>query len=123
MNVKLKKELKPFIYTGKTYIYELPSKIKDYYAMLISKTKEKSFIEKHWDNIFPNKPTWQEIWSTRVKTQTDNKLAEFHFKLIHRILPCQENLYKWKLQTLTPVDSDVLLLKPIIICFSHASGY
>ena len=97
MNVKLKKELKPFIYTGKTYIYELPSKIKDYYAMLISKTKEKSFIEKHWDNIFPNKPTWQEIWSTRVKTQTDNKLAEFHFKLIHRILPCQENLYKWKL--------------------------
>ena len=57
MNVKVRKELKPFIYTGKQYIYELPSKIKDYHAMLISKTKEKLFMEKHWDNIFPHKPS------------------------------------------------------------------
>lgn len=27
----------------------------------------------------------------------NKKLADFHFKLIHKILPCQENLYRWKM--------------------------
>ena len=93
MGIKVKKDLKLFIYTGNKYIFELPSKAKDYYTILIGKLKEKSYIEKYWDNVLPNKTTWHENW----KTQTDKKLAEFHYKLIHRILPCQENLYKWKL--------------------------
>ena len=33
-----------------------------------------------------------------MKLQSDKKLADFHFKIIHRILPsCQENLHKWKI--------------------------
>ena len=97
MNTKIKKDLKPIIYTGNKYIFEPPSKIKDYYTILVDQLKEKSFIEKYWDNVLPNKPTWHEIWTTRIQTQSDRKLADFNYKLIHKILPSQENLYKWKL--------------------------
>ena len=94
--VKLKKELKPFIFDGYKYIYELPSKIKDYYKILIKRIVEKSYIEKHWNSVIPNKPNWNEIWRIRIREQQDKKLSEFHYKLIHKILPCQENLFKWK---------------------------
>ena len=97
MNLKLKKDLKPFVFSENKYIFELPSRIKDYYTMLINKIKTKSYIEKYWDNVLPNKPTWQDIWKTRIQAQPDYKLSEFHYKLIHRILPSQENLHKWKL--------------------------
>ena len=53
-----------------------------------------SSIQKYWDNIFPNKPSWSEKWSTRVESQSDKKLAGFHLRIIHRILPCHENLHK-----------------------------
>ena len=97
MKTKIKKDLKPFIYTGNKYIFELPSKIKEYYTMLVNKIKGKSFIEKYWNNVFPNKPTWHDIWSSRIQMQSDKKLADFHYKILHKIVPSQENLYKWKL--------------------------
>ena len=34
MGIKAKKHLKPFIYTGNKYIFELSSKAKDYYTIL-----------------------------------------------------------------------------------------
>ena len=94
---KVKKELKPFIFDGYKYIYELPSKIKDYYKILIKRIVEKSYIEKHWNSVIPNKPNWNDIWRIRIREQQDKKLSEFHYKLIHKILPCQENLFKWKI--------------------------
>ena len=73
MATKVKKDQKPFIFTGDKYIFKLPKQIKDYYTILVDKLKDKSFIQKYWDNIFPNKPSWSEIWSTRVKPQSDKK--------------------------------------------------
>ena len=32
-----------------------------------------------------------------MKLQQNKKIAEFHYKLLHKILPSQENLYKWKI--------------------------
>ena len=97
VNTKIKKDLKPIIYTGNKYIFEPPSKIKDYYGILVNKLTEKSYIEKYWDNVIPNKPAWHQIWTTRIQAQSDKKLSEFHYKLIHKIIPSQEKLYKWKL--------------------------
>ena len=57
----------------------------------------RSFIEKYRDKLFINKYTWREIWTSCRKSQKNKKNADFHFKLIHRILPSQENLYKLKL--------------------------
>lgn len=97
MGIKVKKDLKPSLFNGNKYIFELPSKAKGFYEILIRRTRERSYIEKFWDKIFPNKPLWTEIWNSRVKAQTNKQLADFHFKLIHKILPSQENLYKWKI--------------------------
>lgn len=97
MSIKVKKVLKPFLLVKNKQIYNLPVKAKGYYQLLIDKIKHKSFNEKYWDNIFSEKPPWNVIWSSRVKKQEVKKLADFHFKLLHRILPSQENLYKWKL--------------------------
>ena len=97
MRIRIKKELKPFIFTENKHIYDLPVKAKNYYKLIMTNNKERSFIEKYWDKIFTNKYTWREIWTARIKSQKNKKIADFHFKLLHRILPSQENLYKWKL--------------------------
>ena len=48
-------------------------------------------------NLFNERPTWTELWIKRVKDQNIKKLGEFNFKILHKILPNQENLFKWKL--------------------------
>ena len=93
-NVDMKLKVKKGMHK---HIFDLPVKIKDYYTILTNKIKEKSYIEKYWNDVIPNKPTWCEIWKLRIQTQVDKKLSEFHYKLIHKILPSQENLHKWKL--------------------------
>ena len=97
MNTRIKKVLKPFIFTENKFIYDIPVKAKSYYKLIMKNNTQRSFIEKYWDKIFINKYTWREIWTSRIKSQKNRKIADFHFKLIHRILPSQENLYKWKL--------------------------
>ena len=73
MDIKVKKDLKPFINDGNKYIYDLPLNSKGYYEKLIKKINAKSYIEKYWDNVIPNKPTWTEVWRTRVKEQKNKK--------------------------------------------------
>ena len=97
MAVRIKKELKPFISVGNKLIFEVPDKAKTFYEFLISNLKEKPYIENYWDKIFPDNYSWREIWKNRIQLQENKKIAEFHFKLLHRILPSQENLNKWRL--------------------------
>ena len=97
MQVKVKKELKPFICIDNNCIYDLPDKAKTYYELLIKNNTKKSYVEKYWNKIFPNNHAWKDIWTSRVKLQQNKKIAEFHYKLLHKILPSQENLYKWKI--------------------------
>ena len=40
---------------------------------------------------------WSKIYESRIKNQTVKKMADFHFKLLHRVLPSQENLFHWKI--------------------------
>ena len=47
--------------------------------------------------MFPNKPEWSLVYLKRIKNQNDKKLADFHFKLLHKILPNQESMYHWKI--------------------------
>lgn len=97
MDIKVKKELKPFIWQNDKTIFDLPSKSKEYYQILIGKIKKRSHNEKYWSSLFPDRPLWTEVWCNKVKNPNIKKLGEFNFKLLHRILPSQENLYKWKI--------------------------
>ena len=97
MRTKVKTCLKPFINDNGLYKYNIPKTSKEYYKLLVKGTRKKSFIQKHWDKIFPNKPTWNNVWTKRVMLQKNKTLADFHFKLLHKILPSGENLFKWKM--------------------------
>ena len=62
MRIKIKKELKPSIYNDNKIIYDIPDKAKAYYKLLTSSIRQRSFIEKYWDKIFPNKYMWKDVW-------------------------------------------------------------
>lgn len=97
MNIKINKSFKPFLSIKNKKIYKLPIKSKEYYQILISNIRQRTYNEKYWTTIFPDRPLWTDIWKSRVKNQSNKKLADFHFKLLHKILPCQENLFRWKI--------------------------
>ena len=95
--MKVKKELKPYLLVQNKYVYELPIKAKGFYEILIRNFRKRSFNEKYWANLFPNIPDWTRIYENRIQNQKLNKLVDFHFKNLHRILPSHEKLYRWKL--------------------------
>ena len=97
MNIKINKSFKPFLSIKNQQIFKLSTKSKEYYQYLINKIKHMTYNEKYWTTIFPERPFWTDLWNSRVKNQKNKKIADFHFKLLHRILPCQENLFRWKI--------------------------
>lgn len=97
MHTKVKKTLKPFLNSENKIVFDLPYKAKSYYNLLIKKIKQRTYNERYWRNIFKDIPLWVDTWSRRVKAQSVKKLADFHFKLLHKILPSQENLFRWKI--------------------------
>ena len=99
MKIKVKKDVKPFINTNNKILYDtnIPNKSRDFYKLLIKQLCKKSHMEKYWTNLFPDRPAWKTLYEKRIKNIGNKQLADFHFKLIHKILPCQENLYRWKM--------------------------
>ena len=97
MEVKVKKQLQPFLQNEGKISYHLPLKAKDYYNILTKKIKKRTHNENYWNNIFPDHPIWEKVYIARIKQQPIKKLADFNYKLIHRILPNQENLCYWKI--------------------------
>ena len=97
MKIKVKKDTKPFLNTNDKILYDIPNKSCDFYKLLIKQLCKKTHMEKHWNNLFPDRPAWRTFYEKRIKNIGYKKLADFHFKLIHKILPCQENLYRWKM--------------------------
>ena len=97
MNTKVKKDFKPFLNVENKLIYELPYQARSYYKLLKMALCKKSHNENYWNNLFPDRHTWTQIYQNRIKDQKIKKLADFHFKLLHRVLLCRENLYLWKI--------------------------
>ena len=44
------------------------------------------------------------LFAQKVVNETEIKLKEYNFKLLHDILPCNMNLYKWKIRHDTSCD-------------------
>ena len=97
MQTKVKQNIKPFININNKILYDLPKKSCEFYKLLMKQTCKKSHMEKYWTNLFQDTPLWKIVYENRIKNIGDKKLADFHFKLIHKILPSQENLFKWKI--------------------------
>ena len=97
MNTKVKKKIQPFLQNDGKISFKLPLKAKDYYIIQIKKIRKRTYNENYWSNIFPDRPIWTRVYEARIKHQTVKKIADFNYKLLHRILPIQENLFHWKI--------------------------
>ena len=76
-HTKVKKVISPFLTDTKLkQIFYLPYKAKGYYSLLIKKVQKRTYIEKHWNSIFPDKAEWSHIYLQRIKNQTNKKLAD-----------------------------------------------
>ena len=81
----------------KKITYDLPDKARDYYRILMQSSSKRDHSENYWNNLFPDRPFWSRVYQARIKNQKVKKFADFHFKLLHRVLPCQEYLHRWKI--------------------------
>ena len=74
-------------------------KAKHYYQLFLETNKhEPSFIS-YWRAYFelPNDFVWDTVFKYKFLNFNDNRLKQFNFKLLHRILPSKYNLCKWKI--------------------------
>ena len=100
----LRKCLKPFKHIlrnhspdplNKQYGHE-QLQIKHSYRSLINEKAEKPFSEEIIKRLLNNYDiNFQKICVNKIKYITDKKLAEFNYKTLHLILPCNKNLKKW----------------------------
>ena len=76
-------------------------KAKGYYDLFLKKNRiEPSFI-RFWQAYFelPNNFVWNVVLRHKFNLVNDNRIKQFNFKLLHRILPSKDNLCKWKIRS------------------------
>merc|ERR1712002_682250 len=71
--------------------------VKVLYISLVNNKYEKPYIQNFWNKFFNVKVSWTNIWKFSMNKCMENKLKQFHFKLIHHLVPCNFLLHKWKL--------------------------
>ena len=73
------------------------SKAKSYYSILVNLKICKPISEQHWRDIFGrDNIDFKSVYTNKISTLKDKKIAEFNFKVLHQILPCNVNLFRWK---------------------------
>ena len=107
------------MYDCKSKIYKILGKgttSKDIYMLLVQKEKKPSYMEKVWlrESSIENKlDLFKKTWLL-LKNTKDIKVANFKYKLIHNILPCNKHLFKWK-----KVASDKCTLCGVVEDYDH----
>ena len=90
------------------------SKSKYFYEKLIEqKLCKPERDEAYWQqSLSSGEIDFSSVYIKKVGLITDKKIAEFNFKLLHKILPCNSNLFKWKIKdnnicTLCDIEEDI----------------
>ena len=92
------------------------TKSKPFYNGLIMSKIERTSRETMWKNMFGhNDMDFMQVYKKKIVKMCDRKLAEFNFKVIHNILPCNVNLVRWKKKdikqcSICGVDEDIVHL-------------
>ena len=80
----------------------LRAKSKDFYWLINKvdkKYKEKQTGPKRWNQSVPmDKTNWTSIFKSVEKTSRENKVREFHFKFIHRIVMTKKELFRFNIK-------------------------
>ena len=72
---------------------------KHYYKMFIEKNNIEPTAVKSWKKLFPYFTDWKRSFKEIYESSRDNKLRQFSFKVLHRIIPTRKELKKYKLVT------------------------
>ena len=69
---------------------------KHLYTSLVNNKKIPPFQEHFWIKLFDD-PTinYKVLYTKKIKHIKDKQIAEFNYKIINLILPCEKNLKKW----------------------------
>ena len=89
----------PIFHTAFTVKYSFSSsKAKFFYDCLIKNKSEKPLQQqKYWcDQLGMDNLEFENIYKINICQIKDKKIAEFKFKILHNVLPCNVNLAKWK---------------------------
>ena len=72
---------------------------KHYYAMFVVKKKLLPPVIHFWnfEFKFDTEINWNTIMMFKFGNLFENRIKQFNFKLLHRIIPSRENLCKWKI--------------------------
>ena len=72
---------------------------KDYYNLFQENTTTEPTSVKRWSRLFANfGHNWKQTFNTIYKITVDNKLREFSYKLLHRILVTNKELKRFKIR-------------------------
>ena len=68
-----------------------------FYKLLIANKAERPRSEERWQSMFYlDHADFKTVYKHKVIFVKDRKIAEFNYKMLHDILPCNLNLVKWK---------------------------
>ena len=78
----------------------LKAKSKDFYWLIIKrKYKDEQTGPKRWNKIPVEKTNWRKIFKSVQKTCRENRLREFNFKSIHRIVVTKKELFRFNIKS------------------------
>jgi len=78
----------------------LKAKSKDFYWLIIKrKYKDEQTGPKRWNKIPVEKTNWRKIFKSVQKTCRENRLREFNFKFIHRIVVTKKELFRFNIKS------------------------
>ena len=78
----------------------LKAKSKDFHSLIIHRRyNDKHSGPRRWNRtITEDKTNWKKIFRSVRKVCKDNKLREFHFKFIHRVVVTKKELFRFNIK-------------------------
>ena len=67
------------------------------YEYFVKRKFDIPYIHEYWSRFFNRQIHWEHVYFFIHKTLLDNRVKQFRFKRIHRIIANNENLFKWKI--------------------------
>ena len=99
IKTKVNTFLKPSIIlaNGKEINFLLTDNKQIYYTLIRFKIS-KPYVHTYWDTHFQQKNNWENIYKS-IHNLNDNRIKQFRYKLIHKIVPSKEVRFTWNIST------------------------
>ena len=76
---------------------ERDASCKNYCSLFIEKLVSEPSAVRAWKKSFSELPDWRDCFVNIYKSSKDNKLRQFTFRVVHRIITTKKELLKYKL--------------------------